>query len=312
MLRASLHTPHTHDARQAPRCARQAPRCARQAPTRRDARALQPAASQRTRRRRRKAPTRDSVRRLTAPQNDGWRQYLHSLLALARKRPRTTKLSTSCSSLAERPLRRQPNSTPEDMSERSGTRTRRATASSHTPSALVTHSRPWSLVGRCGLLMSTGTRQSRVGGRADSLRDLSRVTTRLHPHCRKSHAAGSAARRVTTDSARALRHATATHTPPQQAPHANASHTHRLSPSPRPLSRAQRRPRRRQRAQPQRQLRDAPSPPPPQPTTSRRLGVRFDERSGERTLSATTMFSTASRAPPPPRVWRGRRPRTPL
>ena len=39
--------------------------------------------------------------------------------------------------------------------------------------------------------------------------------------------AGSANRRGTTDSARALHPATATHTPPQQAPHTYASHTHR-------------------------------------------------------------------------------------
>ena len=39
--------------------------------------------------------------------------------------------------------------------------------------------------------------------------------------------AGSANRRGTTDSARALHPATATHTPPQQAPHTYAPHTHR-------------------------------------------------------------------------------------
>ena len=105
------------------------------------------------------------------------------------------------------------------MSERNGTHTRRATASSHTPGALVTHSRPWSLVGRCAHLMSTGTRQSRGRSRADSLRALSRVTARLRPYCRESHAAGSPARRVTTDSTPPLPHATSKHTTPQQAPH---------------------------------------------------------------------------------------------
>ena len=64
--------------------------------------------------------------------------------------------------------------------------------------------------------------------RADNPRDTSRVTARLSPHCRESHAAGSAARRVSTDSARALaarnRHARAT---------ATATYTHtRLTPPP--------------------------------------------------------------------------------
>ena len=72
---------------------------------------------------------------------------------------------------------------------------------------------------------TTGTWQSGGVSRADSLRDTSRVTARLSPHCRESHAAGSAARRVSTDSARAPaarnRHARATAT----ATHTHTSHT---------------------------------------------------------------------------------------
>ena len=51
-------------------------------------------------------------------------------------------------------------------------------------------------------MIHPGPWQSRGGSRADSLRDTSRVTARLSPHCRKSHVAGSAARRVTTVCAR--------------------------------------------------------------------------------------------------------------
>ena len=53
------------------------------------------------------------------------------VLAQARKRPRTTKLGTSRLSLSERPLQGRPHYHTEEMSERSGTHTHRATASFH-------------------------------------------------------------------------------------------------------------------------------------------------------------------------------------
>ena len=157
--------------------------------------------------------------------------------------------------------------------------------------------------------------------RADSLRDTSRVTARLLPRCRKSHLAGSAARRVTTDSTRHC---------DTQSPHSDttigAAQNTRLTepplPSSRPLSRAQRRPRRRQRAQPQRQLHDAPSPSQPRttpvsassnssPETSRRLGFRYETRSNERTLNTTPTMAAARLAPPTARTARERQPRSP-
>ena len=74
-LRASLRTPHTHGARQAPRRARQAP-------TRRDSRALQPAESRCARLSAPKAPTRHRLPPNRARQ--GWRHRSPPVFAQAR------------------------------------------------------------------------------------------------------------------------------------------------------------------------------------------------------------------------------------
>ena len=92
-----------------------------------------------------------------------------------------------------------------DVGHAAGPATRRAAASSHTPQV---HWRHIPQMYCCRALWPiakisstcTCTWQSRGRGRAGSLRGTPQATTRLHPHCRKSHAAGSAARRLTSDS----------------------------------------------------------------------------------------------------------------
>ena len=174
-------------------------RRARQAPTHRDARAFSPQRHSARGRRCREAPTLEPVRRLTDP---SW---------VAAVPP--TRVS-------RKPAESSNHQTRHIVAQVCRDDTAEVTASPHTrrcrtqrdphpkrgrllpaASSLVSNPSPgsaralWPTVEES----STCTRQSRGRSRAGSLRGLSRVTARLHPHCRESHAAGSAARRVTTD-----------------------------------------------------------------------------------------------------------------